>query len=49
MDKLLKSPNCPHIECVILIVVALLAIGAEELGPCEADIVLGGTPIAVAS
>jgi hypothetical protein len=45
---LLKSPNSTNIECVVLIVVVLVA-SAEGLIPCVVVIVLGRTPIVVIS
>jgi len=46
MDKLLKSPNSPHIVRVVLIGGVLVAI-VEALVPGEVSIVLGGTPVVV--
>ena len=40
---LFKTPNSPHIVCVVLVVV-LIAI-VEVLVPCVVVIVLAGTPI----
>ena len=48
MLTLLKSPNGPHIECGVLTVDVLVAIG-EALEPREVSIVLRGTPIVVTS
>jgi len=41
---LFKTPNSPHIVCVVLVVVVLIAI-VEVLVPCVVVIVLAGTPI----
>ena len=48
MDKLLKSPNSPHIVCAALIVEVLVASG-EVLEPRVVSTVLRGTPILVTS
>ena len=47
-DKLLKSPHSTHIESVVLIAVALVAI-VEVLNPRVVATVLGRTPIVVAT
>ena len=44
--KLLKSPNGANIECVVLIVVVLIAIG-ETPAPRDAEVALRRTPIDV--
>jgi hypothetical protein len=47
MDKLLKSPNSTHTECIVLSVVVLDALPEEVLEPRVVVTFLGGTLITI--